>query len=189
MSSKSSICWSKKEAAASSSNLVWVHFELVTAVTSAEVVGGAGVAAVGAAAATALLVVFATPSSNLVETAEVMGGMRATVAEAMAPEVVLGQPAAAFVVEGGRVEAAGGVGPSMAAMATEAAATEDKSEAAECWCVGGGCCLGGVWWWSVPPSPAAASFSLLEVEDATAEAALDGFFFRLLFLTRFDPPW
>lgn len=67
---------------------------------------------------------------------------------------------------------------SMEAMATEAAATEDRSEAAECWWVGGSCLLG----------EAEESF-MSGSKLAADEDVLEGFFFRLRFFVRLEAAW
>jgi hypothetical protein len=103
---------SKKAAAAassSSSNLVWVHFELVS---DTEVVLAAAAAVVDFEAAKVV--------------GSSMGGMREIVAEATAPEVAVGWATVSVVFTAVTLD------PSILAMAIEVAATELRSEAAEC---------------------------------------------------------
>ena len=138
----------------------------------------------------------------------VIGGIKATVAEATAPDVADGQDEvvevdviveAAPVPEATEVVDVCGSGtaigaPSMEAIATEAAATEVRSEAAECWCAGGRCCLTSLAAGCSPPAPeVSASFSLLAellpVVAAADEDALEGFFFRLRFFARLEAEW
>lgn len=105
-------------------------------------------------------------------------GIRATVAEATAPGVAVKVTQVTGCTMGPEF-------PASVIMATEAAATDVRREAAECWWVGGLCCLTGVTSDEVGPG----SNSLSVVPAAALEAARAGFFLRLRFLVRLEATW